>query len=472
MPYSKITPLILDQLKQIVGERYVLTAKEAIEPYSHDETEDLVFYPEVVVKPADTGEVSQIMKLATEHHVAVTPRGGGTSLSGGALAVCGGIVLTLERMNKILEIDRENLMVVTEPGVITEILQNEVEKVGLYYPPDPASRGSCQIGGNIAENAGGPHALKYGVTKDYVMGLEAVLPNGEIIHTSGKLMKDVTGYNLTQLLVGSEGTLAIVTKVYLRLIPLPKFRKLLYAPFETLYDAAKALTQIFYHQIIPAACEFMETGAMDIVEARLNTKFPSRGKAQACLLIDLDGSNQDELDRQAESVYEILTKWKALDVVSADTKEKQDAIWRLRRSIGEAVKQLVYKEEDTVVPRSNLPELVMGLKEISKKYGITSVCYGHAGDGNIHANLLKGELSESRWQELSKKAIPEMFELTVKLGGNISGEHGIGFVQKEYLSIGVGKTEISLMRSIKNIFDPQNILNPGKIFPEAPVTPF
>ncbi|MBI4063928.1 MAG: FAD-binding protein [Elusimicrobia bacterium] len=465
-PYNRVDAGVLTKLKEIVGSGHVLTLKIEIQPYASDSTEHLVFWPEVVVKPRTAQEISQILKLANERRVPVTARGGGTGLSGGALAVYGGVVLSVERMSRILEIDRENLMAVVEPGVVTEILQNEVEKVGLYYPPDPASRGSSMLAGNVAENAGGPHALKYGVTKDYVLGLEAVLPGGEIIQTGKKLLKDVTGYNLTQLLVGSEGTLAVVTKIILKLIPYPKYRRLLYAPFPTLRQAAEALTRIFSRGIMPAACEFMEKNSMEIVEKRLGRYFPSRGEAEACLLVELDGNDQGLLEKESEMVGEVLAEFQALDVLICDSPEKQKEIWNLRRSIGEAVKQLIYKEEDTVVPRANLPELVTSLKEISRRHGIESVCYGHAGDGNIHVNLIQGEISQSKWKEAAPKAIQEIFAETVRLGGNISGEHGIGLVQKNYLSMGLGPAEISLMRQIKNIFDPNNILNPGKIFPD------
>ncbi|MBI2070126.1 MAG: FAD-binding protein [Elusimicrobia bacterium] len=467
--YNKATPRIIGELRRIAGDAHVLTSDQDRRLYGGDSTEHLVFPPEVAVKPRTAEEISRILKLADEARIPVTPRGGGTGLSGGALPVFGGIALSVERMNQILEIDRENLMAVIEPGVITEILQNEVEKAGLYYPPDPASRGSCQLGGNVAENAGGPHALKYGVTKDYVLGLEAVLPSGEIIKTGGKLLKDVTGYNLTQLLVGSEGTLAIVTKIILKLIPLPQYRRLLYAPFPALDDAAVALTKIFARRIMPAACEFMEKSSMEIVEKRLSRQFPSRGSAQACLLVELDGNDQALLERESEIVGEILAEYNALDVLTCDSAEKQKEIWNLRRSIGEAVKQLIYKEEDTVVPRTRLPELVGLVKDISKRHGLESVCYGHAGDGNIHVNLLRGELDEGAWKLKSASAIREIFTETVRLGGNISGEHGIGWIQKEYLPMGLGPVEIKLMRRIKTLFDPNNILNPGKIFPESAV---
>ncbi|MBI4369933.1 MAG: FAD-binding protein [Elusimicrobia bacterium] len=459
-------PIIIERLKTIVGADGLLVDHVEIEPYAHDATERLVFFPEAVVKPRSTKEVSALMRLASAERLPVTPRGGGTGLSGGALPVRGGLVMSLERMNRILEIDVENLMAVVEPGVINETLANEVEKRGLYYPPDPASRGSCMLGGNVAHNAGGPHALKYGVTKDYVLGLEAVLPSGEIINTGGKLLKNVTGYNLTQLLVGSEGTLAVVTQIILKLIPLPPWRQLLYAPFASVNEAAVAIAKIFSAHLVPSACEFMEASAMDIVERRLGVLFPSRGTSQACLLVEFDGFDEGLLTRQVERAGVLLSEEGAVDVLVCDSTDKQREIWRLRRAIGEAVKHFNYKEEDTVVPRSKLPELVRAIKEAGGNHGLGVVCYGHAGDGNLHANIIQGDLPESEWQALTASAIPEIFRQTVALGGQISGEHGIGYVQKNYLPIGIGPLELVLMKSIKKIFDPHGILNPGKIFPD------
>lgn len=466
MAYAKLTSEIISSLQKICGSDFVFTEKAALEHFAHDETEHLYFYPEVGVKPKTTEEISAILKLCHANRIPVTPRGGGTGLSGGALPIHGGVSLSIERMNKILEIDQKNLMAVVEPGVVTEVFQNEVEKVGLYYPPDPSSRGSSLLGGNIAENAGGPHALKYGVTKDYVLGLEAVLPSGEIIHTSGKLLKDVTGYNLTQILVGSEGTLAVVTKIILKLITLPKYRRLLFAPFPEMKMAAEALQEIFTQRLNPSACEFMEADAMDIVEKRLEKKFPSRGNAKACLLVELDGNDLGFVEREAEKAGEILANKGALDVIVADSAEKQQEIWRLRRSIGEAVKRLIYKEEDVVVPRANLPELVESVKNIGSKLGIGSVLYGHAGDGNVHVNLLRNEMSDADWKEKMPKAVEQIFEKAIALGGQITGEHGVGLVQKNYLPMGIKSVEMDLMKQIKKVFDPLGILNPGKIFPD------
>jgi len=463
--YREVAPDILEHFKKILGEELVLSSPADLEPYSHDETEDLHFLPQVVLKPTTTLQVSQIMKICFDNNIPVTPRGGGTGLSGGALPIYGGVVLSTEKMNRILEIDAQNSMAVVEPGVITEILQNEVEKVGLFYPPDPASKGSCFIGGNIAECAGGPRALKYGVTKDYVYGLEAVLPSGEIINTGGKLLKNVSGYNLVQLLIGSEGTLGIVTKIILKLIPLPQYRKTILVPFNSIEAATICLTQIFTSKIIPCAAEFLEKKAVQAAEKKFEKKIP-HSDCEALLLLAVDGNDESILEKEIEKIGEVCLNNGAVDVFLAETKEQQEELWKMRRSISEAVKSIsIYKEEDTVVPRAAIPDLMRVLKEVEKKYEINIICYGHAGDGNIHANIIKENMSDEKWSRVLPEAIKEIFTEVVKLGGSISGEHGIGYVQKDYLPIALSETEIDLMRRIKKVFDPKNILNPGKLLP-------
>ncbi len=465
--FQRLTPLLVDQLRSIVGAEHLLVDREAMEKYSHDETEDLVFWPEAVVRPRTTEEVSRILSLATREQIPVTPRGAGTSLSGGALAVHGGIVLSLERMDRILEIDRESLFAVVEPGVITERLQDEVEKQGLFYAPDPASRGSSFLGGNVAHGSGGPRAVKYGVTKDWVCGLEAVLPTGEVIHAGGKLLKNVTGYNLTQLLIGSEGTLAVVTKITVRLLPLARHRRTLLAPFAEVKDAARAVSRILCAGIVPCAIEYMESAAMKAAEQRKGMPFPN-SDSPAQLLIEVDGPSPEELDREVEAIGVVCASEGAGDLLLAETPEKQRQIWDLRRSMGEATKALsTYKEEDTVVPRARLPELVEAIRDVMSKHGLTAISYGHAGDGNLHVNILKMDLSEERWKTDLPVAIAELFRRVVALGGMITGEHGVGFVQREYLPIAVGPVEIGLMRKLKQAFDPAGILNPGKVFPPA-----
>ena len=466
MKISKLSPTLLDQLTAIVGKENILTDDETKSIYGQDETEDYQFPPDVIVKPTSTQHVSEILKLANAHAIPVTPRGGGTGLSGGSLPVFGGICLSMEKFNRILEIDEKNYQAVVEPGVITQKFQEELESRGLFYPPDPASRGSCHLGGNLAECAGGPRAVKYGVTKDYVLGIEAVLPTGEIINAGGRVLKNVSGYNLTQLIIGSEGTLAIITKIIFRLIPLPKMRKVILVAFDSLETAAATVATIFQRGITPSALEFMERAAVKAAEDRLGKKFPN-GEAGAQLLIEVDGNHEDALNNDIAVIAEVVEQHHALDVLLAEDRQKVEDVWALRRSMGEAVKSVsVYKEEDTVVPRAHLPQLVKGVKDICAKYGITSICYGHAGDGNVHVNILKDKLDDAAWEKYLDTAIREIFQLTVSLGGTISGEHGIGYSQKSYLPIALSDAELTLMKEIKRTFDPKGILNPGKIFPE------
>ncbi|HEY2722031.1 MAG TPA: FAD-linked oxidase C-terminal domain-containing protein [Chitinophagaceae bacterium] len=463
---SFITRQIIEEFKKILGENFVLADEESLERYSFDETEDLHFLPDVVLKPRTTQEISAVLKICNDQKIPVTPRGAGTGLSGGALPHLGGVLLSTERLNSILHIDEENLQVTTEPGVITEVLQNEVKQRNLFYPPDPASKGSCFIGGNISENSGGPKAVKYGVVKDYVLNLELVLPTGEIIWTGANVLKNATGYNLTQLMVGSEGTLAIVTKIVLKLIPLPKYDLLMLVPFRSAESACSAVAAIFRAGYTPSGLEFMERDAIDWGNRFINgdtVKIPE--DVQAHLLIEVDGNNNDVLMQEMEGIASVVSEFGSADILFADNESQKNELWKLRRRISEAVKShSVYKEEDTVVPRAQLAVLLKGVKEIGSRYGFHSVCYGHAGDGNLHVNIIRGSLTEEQWNGSLKDGIREIFELVKRLGGTISGEHGIGLVQKEYLSIVFDETQMRLMREIKKIFDPNNILNPGKIF--------
>ncbi len=475
MKFNALTKEHISALEKLLPNESLVYDLESKEKYSHDFTEDLKFSPEAVVFARTAEEVSQVLRFATQEKIPVTPRGAGTGLSGAALPIYGGLVLSLEKMDKILEIDEKNLMAVCEPGVITEVFQNAVQEKGLFYPPDPASRGSCMLGGNLAHCAGGPHAVKYGVTKDYVYGVEAVLPTGEVIHHGGKLLKNSTGYNLTQLLVGSEGTLAVVTKLYLKLIPYPTHKALVLAPFDSLESPATAVSSLFQEGLTPSACEFMEksawvagckqtsssVGFASSKSSGETNMFPS---AEAFLLIEVDGFSESEIERQLETLSRVLEKYGALDIALAESPEKQSKLWRIRRSIGEAVKtRSVYKEEDTVVPRYALPVLLKEVKAICLKYGVTSVCYGHAGDGNLHVNLLKENLSNEVWENKLPRCIIEIFKSVSKLGGTVSGEHGIGYVQRAYMPLVYSPAELSLMKRLKQAFDPAGILNPGKI---------
>ena len=459
---------IVDALQVIVGTSFVFTDETTCKDYGHDETEDYNFPPHVLVKPANTLEISQIMKLANDNKIPVVPIGGRTGLSGGALSIHGGIGLSMERLNKILSIDEQNLQVITEPAVITQVLREAVLEKGLFYPVDPSSMGSCFIGGNIAENSGGARAVKYGVTKDYVLNLEVVLPNGEIIWTGANTLKNSTGYNLTQLMVGSEGTLGIVTKIVLKLWPKNNHNVLMLVPFYKSEQACEAVSAIFRAGIVPSALEFMERDALDWTMKFIDgVSVPIKENIQAHLLIEVDGNYPDILFQEAEKIMNVVEAFEIDAVLFADTEEQKNALWKMRRAVGEAVKSnSIYKEEDTVVPRYELPKLLKGVKEIGNKYGFQSVCYGHAGDGNLHINIVKGEMTDENWKTEVPKGITEIFELTVALKGTLSGEHGIGYVQKNYMSIAFSTMELQLMKGIKKVFDPNNILNPGKIFPD------
>ncbi|WP_415061074.1 FAD-binding oxidoreductase [Flavobacterium sp.] len=455
------------KLENIVGQSFVFTDMETRNHYGHDETEAYVFPPNVVVKPSSALEISEILKIANQYKIPVVPIGARTGLSGGALSVQGGIGLSMERFNKILNIDEQNLQVITEPGVITQVLREAVAEKGLFYPVDPSSMGSCFIGGNVAENSGGARAVKYGVTKDYVLNLEVVLPTGEIIWTGANTLKNSTGYNLTQLMVGSEGTLGIVTKIVLKLLPKNTHNVLMLVPFYKANEACEAVSAIFRAGIVPSALEFMERDAIDwtlqFVEG-LNVQV--QPEIQAHLLIEVDGNYPEILMSEAEKIMTVVEQFQIDDILFADTVDEKNALWKMRRSVAEAVKaNSVYKEEDTVVPRYELPKLLEGIKSIGKKYGFQSVCYGHAGDGNLHVNIIKGNLSDENWKTEVPKGIREIFELTVSLNGTLSGEHGIGFVQKDFMDIAFSKPHLELMERLKYVFDPNGILNPGKILP-------
>jgi len=467
--YQKITSADLARFHEIVGSDHVLSGGRIGHHYGKDETEDLHFFPEVVLLPQSTKEVSELMKVANERKIPVTARGAGSGLAGGALPVKGGIVLSLERMNKILDIDERNLQVTVEPGVITEILQNAVKEKGLFYPPDPASSGWCFIGGNVSTNSGGPRAVKYGVVKDYVLDLEVVLANGEIIHTGANTLKNSTGYNLTQLMVGSEGTLGVVTRIVLKLLPLPALNLLMLVPFRSASDACAAVSAIFRAGITPSALEFMERTAIEWAQAYVGDySLTLPDDIQAHLLVEVDGNYIDTLYSDCERITEVVEQYNAGEILFADNDATKQNLWKLRKNVGHAVKlDSIYKEEDTVVPRAALPELLNGVKHIGAKYGFDSVCYGHAGDGNLHVNILKQQMSDLDWKEKLPEGIAEIFQLVKSLGGTISGEHGIGWVQKQYMPIVFSGMELELMKGIKKVFDPNYILNPGKIFPES-----
>jgi glycolate oxidase len=467
MIYNKVTPSIVQKLQSIVGEEFVKSDVDSRSNYGHDETEKLLFLPEVVVKPITAEEISKILLLANEELIPVTPRGAGTGLSGGALPIYGGISLSMERFNKIIEIDERNLQATIEPGVINELFQNVVKEVGLFYPPDPASKGSCFLGGNVAESSGGPKCVKYGTTKDYILNLEVVLPTGEIIYTGANTLKNSTGYNLTQLMVGSEGTLGIVTKIIVKLLPYPKHNLLILVPFRNLDEACEAVSEVFRAGFIPSAMELMERDALDWVTKYVDsTVVKIENDIQAHLLIEVDGNDVTILNKEIEAIAELMSKFNIGDILFADSAAQKDELWKLRRKINEAVtSNAISKEQDTVVPRAELPKLVKGIKQIGANYNFKSVCYGHAGDGNLHIRIIKGDLTDEQWDgQYIKNAISEIFTLCKQLKGTISGEHGIGLVQQEYMKIVFSEKALALQKSIKQVFDPKGILNPGKMF--------
>ncbi|HRN58137.1 MAG TPA: FAD-linked oxidase C-terminal domain-containing protein [Agriterribacter sp.] len=461
-----VTEQHISRFKAIIGDAYVLHDEDTRNAYGHDETEALSFPPEVVLKPRTATEIGELLKICNAERIPVTPRGAGTGLSGGALPHLGGVLLSTERMNSILQVDESNLQVTTEPGVITEVLQDTVKAKGLFYPPDPASRGSCFIGGNIAENSGGPKAVKYGVVKDYVLNLEVVLPNGDIIWTGANVLKNVTGYNLTQLIIGSEGTLAVVTKIVLKLIPLPKYDLLMLAPFQSLEKACEAVSAIFRAGFTPSALELVEIDALKIVSSMTgDSAIPITAGTEAHLIIEVDGNHMETLMAEMEAISEVLTGYDCGEIYFADDEQQKAALWKLRRQVAEAVKIKGYTiEEDTVVARAALPALIRGVKALGEKHHFHAVCYGHAGDGNLHIRIKKEDTANSLNEPAMVEGLRALFELVKALGGTISAEHGIGLVQKGYMDIVLNEVQMQLMRGIKKVFDPNNILNAGKIF--------
>ena len=394
MRYNKLISSDLSFFQSFLSAENILSIEKEMEDYSHDYTEDLSFFPELVLKPSTTEEVSKIITYCNQHKIPVTPCGARTGLSGGSLPVCGGIAMSMERFDTIIEIDERNLQATVEPGVINQVFRDAVEQKGLFYPPDPASKGSSFLGGNLAENSGGPKALKYGVTKDYVLNLEVVLPTGEIIWTGANFLKNSTGYNLTQLMVGSEGTLGVITKIVFRLIPLPKNDVTMLVPFKSTEKACEAVSAVFRAGITPSALEFMERDAIDWAIKFSDEKLRIDSEVKAHLLVEVDGDNMDHIFKECEKIASVMEEFDCSDILFADSALQKEQLWKLRRSVGEAVKShSIYKEEDTVVPRAELPKLLSGVKTIGKKYGFSSVCYGHAGDGNLHINIIKGDMS-------------------------------------------------------------------------------
>lgn len=468
--YNRITPEIVAELQQIVGSKYVIyDDPEKLEPYSHDEVAEKQYahFPEVVVKPRTAEEIAAMMKLANRERIPVTPRGAGSGLSGGAVPLMGGICLSVERMNQILEVDKENLVVVVEPGIVTNEINNHLKEYGLWFAGYPMSVESCFIGGNVAENAGGGKAIKYGVTERYILGLEMVTPEGEIIHLGGKTVKNVVGYDLVKLMVGSEGTLGIFTKIIIKLLPLPTSKVDLLVMFTDVESAIKIVPTIMtMGHIIPTAVEFMDRLSFQTAYKYLNEHLPNE-EAGAMLLIEIDGNSMEQLEKEYEKIGELCLENGAIDVFVADNYTTQERIWSIRRNIAEAFKVYspVQSLEDIVVPVASIPKILPEIENIAGQYNVLIPCYGHAGDGNLHATIIKKpEMNMAEWEEKLPQILSDLYERTYAFGGTISGEHGIGHKRKAFIGQVLDATTIELMKRIKRAFDPNNILNPGKIF--------
>ncbi len=463
MDYAKVDAELVAKLTEIVGKESVSTDPDTLKKYSRDETPLVPGHPpEVVIMPGSTEEVSKALALANERRVPVTFRGQGTGLSCGAVPVLGGILMLFERMNKVLEVDEENLMAVLEGGAVLLDFRQEVEKRGLFYPADPGERTSA-IGGNVATNAGGMNGVKYGKTRDYVLGLEIVLPSGKVMQLGGKTVKRSMGYDLMQLVIGSEGTLAAITKVTVKLIKLPGMFMTLYVPFEDLHAAVASVCEVLRERITPTAMEFVERDAILLAEEHLEKTMPHHDAA-AYLIIRLEADKEDELYEEAEAISEICTKNGAVDVLVADTADSQSRIWDIRSHFYEAVvKARIAELVDAAVPPGKIADFMQAVKEISRQHGMRIIGYGHAGDGNIHLHPLKDSLSDEQWERGLPEVMKAIYSKAVEFGGTVSGEHGIGSAKKPYLPMALDEGEIAIMREIKAIFDPNGILNPGKI---------
>jgi glycolate dehydrogenase FAD-linked subunit len=455
----------VDQLERAVGSVHIRRDADSLLAYGSDALKR-GHPPDLVVLPGRTADVAAVVRACAEHRVPLVPRGGGTGYTGGAVPLHGGIVLSLERMNRILDIDEANLIAIVEPNVVTGDLQDAVERVGLFYPPDPASLRQSVIGGNVAECAGGPRAFKYGTTKHYVLGLEAVLPTGEIVRTGGKSVKNVVGYDLTHLLVGSEGTLAVITQIVLRLIPRPPVQTTLRASFTTIDAAVSAVVEIIRARVVPSALEIVDRDSLEAVAAYVGVRSLAPEGTGAILLIDLDGTAA-AVDEEARRVEEACRSGSATEVRRARNEEERGELWRVRRELSLSLRAIapLKLNHDVVVPKGRIPDLFAVVARLKRDFGLRIPCFGHAGDGNIHVNIMV-DPSDQAALERAHAAEQVLFERVVALEGSISGEHGIGFAKAPYLGIELGTDEIALMKRVKSAFDPLGILNPGKIFPE------
>ncbi|HEY5513996.1 MAG TPA: FAD-linked oxidase C-terminal domain-containing protein [Geomonas sp.] len=453
---------VLEKLREIVGRENVATEVQDMICYGYDATQ-MEFLPDCVVHPDGATEVSQILALANREGFPVFPRGAGSGFTGGALPKGGGVVLVTTRMNRILRIDTDNLVAEVEPGVVTENFQIAVEKLGLFYPPDPASLKFSTLGGNVAECAGGPRAVKYGVTKDFVMGLELVLPTGEVIRTGGETVKGVVGYDLTKLICGSEGTLGVITKIIFRLLPYPDAKKTMLTVFDSIDGAARAVSTIIKGKIIPTTLEFMDYATLTCVERRFNLGIPAEGRA--VLLIEVDG-DRDLIEKQAGQIHALIKPLGLVQFRVAKDAAESEELWRVRRLVSPSLRDVNPDKfnEDIVVPRSRVPDVIRRIEQIQNRYDIPIVNFGHAGDGNIHVNIMIDK-SVPGQIEKAHEAIKEVFQAALDLGGTMSGEHGVGLSKQPFIPMELSSDQIAAMRAIKRALDPKNILNPGKMLP-------
>ncbi|MCW4049550.1 MAG: FAD-binding oxidoreductase [Candidatus Bathyarchaeota archaeon] len=462
--FAELTPEHRAELESIVGKENVSSTQEDLDKHAIDESPLDPHPPTLVVKPGSTSEVSRVLKLANENMIPVTPQGSRTGLSGASHPIHAGIALSLERMNRIIEIDEDNLMAVMEPGVLISDAHEAIAKHGLYYPPDPGQE-SGSVGGNISTNAGGMRAMKYGVTRDFINGLEVVLASGEVIEMGGKNIKDSTGYSLIDLIIGSEGTLGVVTKATLRLIPQFKYTALIYAPFKSTIDAANTVREIVRQKIMPFGLEYMTQHTVLTVEKYLERKLPDNSHP-AYLIVAVEANTKEELERQLETAGEICLDMGAVDAYIADTAQRQNQIWEARKAVFDAyLAMYTLDEADICIPRSKIPEYVERAEAIGEKYGVLLAPVGHAGDGNLHYNIIKlDETPEEEWPELMESALSDLIDMSHEMGGTASGEHGLGYTKRHYLVREVGSTQVELMKGIKAVFDPKGILNPSKVW--------
>lgn len=468
MKYNALTQPLLDELRNLLGAKNVLCDEEQMATYSHDETaeDEYGHMPEVVVTPTSTRQVAEVVKLANREGIPITPRGAGSGLSGGCIPVFGGIVLSLEKMNRILEVDADNMLVVAEAGIVTNEINDALKDRGLWFAGYPMSLETCFLGGNIAENAGGGKAVKYGVTGRYVYGIELVTPTGDVVELGGKLAKDVTGYDLKQLVVGSEGTLGIVTKATIKLTALPTKSCALLVLYKTPKQAIEAVKMIMTSGFVPSSAEFMDAVSVKASCEYLNESLPYQD-CGAMLLLEVDGGSDEQVESDAETMGDLCMSNGAIEVYVADNATTRERVWSVRRNIAEAfkVQSPAQSLEDIVVPIAVIPDIIPELETIAERYDITIPCYGHAGDGNLHATLVKNpEHTMEEWHAIEPKALNDLYEATHRLHGKISGEHGIGLKRKEYMRQFVSPVELDLCKAIKTAWDPNGIMNPGKIF--------